>query len=202
MGRQAATISSKEIRDEILSYCRRFDSDPAHALHVAHIAVTLFDELKNAGLHAMDHKYRALLEYGCMLHDIGWVEGQAKHHKRAFSMIERAQLPLGKEDKRIVALVARFHRKAEPDAQPEFKALPAQTRDAVSKLAAIIRVADGLDRLHNQQGHIEKVILNKDRVKICVTNGFLKRIPKQVIAKKTAYFKKAFSLPAVIVAAS
>jgi exopolyphosphatase/pppGpp-phosphohydrolase len=202
MSGYVATISTKTIRDEILAYCRRSDPDPAHALHVAHVAVSLFDELKIAGLHTMAQQYRVLLEYGCILHDIGWREGQTKHHKRAFSMIEKAQLPLSKEDKRIVALVARFHRKAEPDDQPELQTLSAQTRDAVSKLAAIIRIADGLDRLHNQQVHIEKVIIGETGVKICVTDGFLKNIPEQVLAKKTAYFKKAFTLPAVLIAAS
>jgi exopolyphosphatase/guanosine-5'-triphosphate,3'-diphosphate pyrophosphatase len=198
MSGHAATISTKTIRDEILAYCRRFDPDPAHALHVAHAAVKLFDELKNAGLHTMAQQYRVLLEYGCILHDIGWSEGQTKHHKRAFSMIEKAQLPLSKEDQRIVALVARFHRKAEPADQPEFQALSAQTRDVVAKLAAIIRIVDGLDRLHNQQVHIEKVVISEAGVKICVTGGFLKSIPEQVLAKKTAYFKKAFSLPAIL----
>lgn len=198
MSGHAATISTKTIRDEILAYCRRFDPDPAHALHVAHAAIKLFDELKNAGLHTMAQQYRVLLEYGCILHDIGWSEGQTKHHKRAFSMIEKAQLPLSKEDQRIVALVARFHRKAEPDHQPEFQVLSAQTRDVVAKLAAIIRIVDGLDRLHNQQVHIEKVIISEAGVKICVTGGFLKSIPEQVLAKKTAYFKKAFSLPAIL----
>ena len=198
MSGHAATISTKTIRDEILAYCRRFDPDPAHALHVAHVAVKLFDELKNAGLHTMAQQYRVLLEYGCILHDIGWSEGQTKHHKRAFSMIEKAQLPLSKEDQRIVALVARFHRKAEPDDQPEFQVLSAQTRDVVSKLAAIIRIVDGLDRLHNQQVHIEKVILSEAGVKICVTGGFLNSIPEQVLAKKMAYFKKAFPLPAIL----
>jgi exopolyphosphatase/guanosine-5'-triphosphate,3'-diphosphate pyrophosphatase len=198
MSGHAATISTKTIRDEILAYCRRFDPDPAHALHVAHVAVKLFDELKNAGLHTMAQQYRVLLEYGCILHDIGWSEGQTKHHKRAFSMIEKAQLPLSKEAQRIVALVARFHRKAEPADQPEFQVLSAQTRDVVAKLAAIIRIVDGLDRLHNQQVHIEKVIISEAGVKICVTGGFLKSIPEQVLAKKTAYFKKAFSLPAIL----
>lgn len=198
MSGHAAIISTKTIRDEILAYCRRFDPDPAHALHVAHAAVKLFDELKNAGLHTMAQQYRVLLEYGCVLHDIGWSEGQTKHHKRAFSMIEKAQLPLSKEDQRIVALVARFHRKAEPADQPEFQVLSAQTRDVVAKLAAIIRIVDGLDRLHNQQVHIEKVIISEAGVKICVTGGFLESIPEQVLAKKTAYFKKAFSLPAIL----
>jgi exopolyphosphatase / guanosine-5'-triphosphate,3'-diphosphate pyrophosphatase len=198
MNRPATIVRAKIVHDEIVAYCQRFDPDPAHALHVAHLAVKIFDGLKNAGMLNLAEPYRVLLEYGCILHDIGWVEGQSKHHKRAFSMIEQAHLPLSKEDTRIVALVARFHRKAEPDGQPEFQTLSAQTRDAVSKLAAIIRIADGLDRLHNQQAHIEKVILGEDRVKICISGGFLKSIPKQVRDKKTAYFKKAFSLPAIL----
>ncbi len=195
-------MHTKTVRDEVVSYCLRFDPDPAHALHVATLAVVLFDELKKLGLHTGACEYRALLEYGALLHDIGWISGQKQHHKVAFTMIQESPLPLTREEKHIVALVARYHRKAEPGDQPEFQALAEPVRDIVSKLAAIIRIADGLDRLHDQKLTIRKVTARETVVEIGVAGGSLKFIPHQVMAKKTAYFKKAFAVPVIMVAAS
>ena len=198
----APLTCARAVRDEVVAYCRRFDPEPAHALHVAHIALRLFDKLKNAGLHAITEPYRVLLEYGCILHDIGWSDGQKKHHKRAFSMIREAQLPLSPEEMHIVALVARYHRKAEPGCQPEFQALAEPLRDIVSRLAAIIRIADGLDRLNDQTITVRNITVRETVVEIGVAGASLRLIPEQVLAKKTAYFKKAFALPAQIVAVS
>lgn len=198
----ATDMHTKTVRDEVLSYCRRCDPDPAHALHVAKIAVELFDELKKMGLHKGSYEYRALLEYGALLHDIGWVNGQKQHHKSAFTMIRESPLPLTSEEKHIVALVALYHRKAEPGDQPEFQALAEPIRDIVSKLAAIIRIADGLDRLHDQKLTIRKIAVRETVVEIGVAGSSLKLIPHEVMAKKTAYFKKAFTVPVLIVASS
>lgn len=202
MSNHATNKHTKTVRDEVVAYCRRFDPEPAHALHVARIAVELFDALKKIGLHKGAHEYRALLEYGALLHDIGWVNGQKQHHKAAFTMIRESPLPLTSEEKHIVALVARYHRKAEPGDQPEFQALAEPIRNIVSQLAAIIRIADGLDRLHDQKLTIRKITVRETVVEIGVAGSSLKLIPPEVLVKKTAYFKKAFGMPMLIVAAS
>jgi exopolyphosphatase/guanosine-5'-triphosphate,3'-diphosphate pyrophosphatase len=65
-------------------------------------------------------------------------------------LIASAELPgLSPEDLRIVALLARYHRRAEPrDAHPGFQEIGATGREVVRKLAALLRVADALDREH------------------------------------------------------
>jgi exopolyphosphatase/guanosine-5'-triphosphate,3'-diphosphate pyrophosphatase len=48
-----------------------------------------------------------------------------------------------------MAQTARYHRKSLPDpSHPDFMALPEDDREIVSRLAAILRIADGLDRQH------------------------------------------------------
>jgi exopolyphosphatase/guanosine-5'-triphosphate,3'-diphosphate pyrophosphatase len=122
--------------------------EAAHARHVAELAVTLFDSL--AEIHGLDQDERFLLYCAGILHDIGWIEGQEKHHKRAMKMIlDAPHLPLSQREKLIVASVARYHRKAEPSrSHTHFAALAVGDRRIVRRLAALIRVADGLDRSH------------------------------------------------------
>lgn len=200
MGTSASLTALKKVRPEVVAYCQRFDPEPAHALHVTKLALKLFDVLKAERIHALGTHYRLLLEYGCILHDIGWVDGQPKHHKRAFRMIQQSKLPLRTKDKLIIGLIARFHRKAVPADQEELQLLGAADRQALNKLAAIIRVADVMDRFHDQRVNIERIALTESGVEICVSSGFLKLMAAQVLSKKISYFREAFGRPALLVA--
>jgi len=53
------------------------------------------------------------------------------------------------EERNIVANVARYHRKSPPDpSHPNFRDLDKDARAKVRSLAAILRIADALDREH------------------------------------------------------
>jgi exopolyphosphatase/guanosine-5'-triphosphate,3'-diphosphate pyrophosphatase len=65
-------------------------------------------------------------------------------------LIANSELPgISPDDLRMVAALARYHRRSEPKvSHPEFEALATQDREAILKLAALLRVADALDREH------------------------------------------------------
>ncbi|MBN1556320.1 MAG: YfcE family phosphodiesterase [Phycisphaerae bacterium] len=119
-----------------------------HARQVTRLALRLFDELQT--LHCLGAESRLLLETAGVLHDIGWIEGQKKHHKVSYELILTAgQLPLHRRERMIVAGVARYHRKALPQPDHEsYASLQAGDRNTVDLLAGMLRVADGLDRSH------------------------------------------------------
>lgn len=190
---------SKQVEKQVLALCKKLDPDPAHAFHVTELGLKLFDELRTLGLHQLDEQCRLLLKYGCLLHDIGWDEGQEKHHKRAFAMITKSDLSLSKEHKLMVALIARFHRKAEPAAQTELLKLRPPERESVARLAAIIRTVDVLDRFHDQKVKIKSVALSPSGLQIVISSDFLSIIPQRTLARKVAFFHKAFGIPALIV---
>ncbi len=123
--------------------------DLGHTNQVTRLALIIYDELQD--LHKLSDPERFWLECGAMLHDIGWVHGQKSHHKESLRMIlESELLPLDNKEKLIVASIARYHRKALPSLRHDhFAALEPNEREMVSKLAAILRIADGLDYTHN-----------------------------------------------------
>ncbi len=127
---------------------RSYDFEEGHSRQDARLAVRLFD--LTADLHRLDDECRDLLYCAGLLHDIGYVEGYEAHHKTAYRLIVKADLPgLAEREKRIVANVARYHRGAQPKLEHEgFAALDADDREIVEKLGAILRLADGLDRTH------------------------------------------------------
>ena len=132
----------------VLALARQCRYERDHAHQVERLALELFDAL--VPLHGLGPEDRRCLRWAAILHDIGVAEGPAGHHRRAFRLILHARdLPLPDRERVLVALVARYHRKALPKrTHPHFASLGSRERRRVRTLAAILRVADGLDRTH------------------------------------------------------
>ena len=131
------------------------DASLEHGRHVAFLADRLFDEL--AELHGLGKKWRRRLHLAALLHDIGFAEGRRKHHKISMRRIETdTTLGIADKDRPLVALLARYHRKAWPSQKHRrFADLSGKKRDAICKAAALLRIADGLDYRH--LGNIQDV---------------------------------------------
>jgi exopolyphosphatase/guanosine-5'-triphosphate,3'-diphosphate pyrophosphatase len=137
-----------EIRTAAILLGRRFFFDEAHASQVAKLSLTLFLELGE--LHGLKSRERRLLLAGALLHDIGQYVSYRGHHKHSQYLITHSELPgFSPAELTAVGLLARYHRRAEPkDSHPGFLDLSEADREVVRKLAAILRVADALDREH------------------------------------------------------
>lgn len=127
---------------------RRFDFDEAHGVAVAQWALRLFRDLQS--IHRLPAELSGVLEIAALLHDIGHVVNVNGHHKHSYYLIQASPLlGLTDEERRLVACIARYHRKSFPKLDhPEFAALPPESRAIVSKLAAILRLADACDCGH------------------------------------------------------
>jgi exopolyphosphatase/guanosine-5'-triphosphate,3'-diphosphate pyrophosphatase len=140
-------------REEFLALMDALEEEPHHVLHVATLAVHLFDELED--LHGLGDHDRLLLEGAALLHDIGWSaapSGKGHHRESARLIREHGWKNLGAEAVNLLAQVARYHRKSVPDLEHEdFAALAPAERLRVQTLAAHLRIADGLDRSHQQR---------------------------------------------------
>ena len=124
------------------------DASLEHGRHVAFLADRLFDEL--APLHGLGKGWRRRLHQAALLHDIGFAEGRKGHHKTSMRKIDADRtLDLADKDRPLVALLARYHRKAWPSLKHRrFAALSGKKREAVRTAAALLRIADGLDYRH------------------------------------------------------
>jgi exopolyphosphatase/guanosine-5'-triphosphate,3'-diphosphate pyrophosphatase len=169
--KKSVTKPVKKIGEPLASAKRLADatnSDRRHMAQVTKLALALFDKLMD--LHGLGARERLLLEITAMLHDIGWSRTtDGGHHKHSRDMILEAELPGLTEDERtLCALIARYHNKAEPDVSQHkgFAALKKRERALVSWLAAILRVADGLDCTHRCAVRIGGCELGRKRLTI------------------------------------
>jgi exopolyphosphatase/guanosine-5'-triphosphate,3'-diphosphate pyrophosphatase len=142
-------------RDQILKPARqvgrKYGVDEPHVEHVAALCGQLFQALREE--HKLGPWHELLLTVAALLHDIGHYVSERNHHKHAMYLIQNSELfGLNRRDILLVAQVARYHRRANPKPSHEgFAQLSRGDRVVVAKLAAILRVADALDRSNSQR---------------------------------------------------
>jgi exopolyphosphatase/guanosine-5'-triphosphate,3'-diphosphate pyrophosphatase len=147
-----------------LALGRRFQFDEAHHRHVARLALSIFDQL--AELHGLGVRERRMLLVAAALHDAGQFISYRRHHKHSLYLIYNSDIPgISEEDRPMTALVARYHRRAEPkDTHYLYRDLGSEDRETVARLASVLRLADALDREHLQRVSAVEVQLDGDAV--------------------------------------
>jgi exopolyphosphatase/guanosine-5'-triphosphate,3'-diphosphate pyrophosphatase len=95
---------------------------------------------------------RMLLECAARLQDVGYVINYDQHHKHSYHLIRNSRLPgIRAHDLELIANVARYHRGAHPKRKHEnLSRLSSDEQQRVQRMAAILRLAGGLDRSRTQ----------------------------------------------------
>lgn len=185
MNDSVCTISAEELAAEYLP-------DLTHSRQVARLAAALFDAC--ADLHYLGTREKTLLVTAALVHDVGWREGQLRHHKRAFAAIlDRPPDGLSPRETLIVANVARYHRKALPKlSHPGFARLAPPDRETVRRLGALLRIADGLDVTHRAVARSLTCESAADTVTIEVVAQGDCSMELQAAKKKSDLFEQTF----------
>jgi exopolyphosphatase/guanosine-5'-triphosphate,3'-diphosphate pyrophosphatase len=140
---------------------KKYNADEQHALSVMTLCTQLFTNL--ADEHQLPPWYGLILAVAAILHDIGMFVSTRGHHKHSMYCIQNSEIfGLSRRDILLISLLARYHRKATPKMiHPEYVALDREDRLAVAKCAAILRIADSLDRSHSQR--ISKITCRREK---------------------------------------
>jgi exopolyphosphatase/guanosine-5'-triphosphate,3'-diphosphate pyrophosphatase len=173
---------------------RRYHFDEAHGVLVARLAADLFDQL--VPLHRLGERDRLLLRTGALLHDIGdFVRYEGHHRHSHYILVNSDIVGLTPTERAIVANVARYHRKALPDvSHPNFRDLERDDRSRVRILAAILRIADALDREHAAKVTGVKVVLEKGRMRLHLTGARQRELEEWTVGRKSELFREVFDL--------
>ena len=136
-------------RRSVIELGERCNWEADHARQVTTLALTLFDATRP--WHGLSDHEREWLEYAALLHDIGTHISFERHHRHSYYLIKNGDLRgFEPEEIDVMALVARYHRRAEPSKRHEgFRDLDAGIRRVVRVLAACLRLAESLDRSRN-----------------------------------------------------
>jgi exopolyphosphatase/guanosine-5'-triphosphate,3'-diphosphate pyrophosphatase len=177
-----------------LSMAKKYHVDLKHALHTRDLSIQFFDEL--FGEHSLDKQYRLVLEVAALLHEIGTFVSSRSHHKHSFYLIMSSEIAgLTQEQLQLVAHVARYHRRSRPKStHVEYMALPRESRMAVNKLAAILRVADALDASRIQHVKDIEFKLGDEGLIIAVPTTADLSLEEHTLAMKGDLFEDIYGL--------
>ncbi|MEI8206631.1 MAG: HD domain-containing protein [Kiritimatiellales bacterium] len=189
---------TKQIIHSALEIGRHYRFDRKHAEGVAAHARNIFRTMQSE--HKMPLRYETILTVAALLHDIGTFINNRSHHKHSQYLIENSDIfGLSKQDLILVALTARYHRSALPrPTHTAYTALPRMDRLRVSKLAAILRVADALDRGHAQRIRNPQIGLFTDRLQIGVSGLADCAVEGIALKEKSDLFEQVYGKRAVL----
>ena len=151
-------------------------------------------------LHELDEHYSLLLQCAAIVHECGNFISSRAHHKHSHYIILNSEIfGLGQRDLSIVSLLARYHRKSGPKPNHAgYRDLPAEDRMRVSKLAAILRIADALDHSHTSRvGEID-VSISKQKLNISLKGISDASVERMAMGSKADLFKDIYGLGVAI----
>jgi len=172
---------------------RKYKCDDRHFEYVRGVSVQFFDALQ-AEL-SLGHHERMLLEVAAILHDIGMFVHGLDHQIHSRYIIAHSEIfGLTKDDVEIISRVAQLHRgNAGDQDETDFVSLPMRTdRVLILKLAALLRIADALDRGHAQKIKSCTAEIKNDAFIIHSAEKHANVLEKIALAEKADLFESVF----------
>jgi exopolyphosphatase/guanosine-5'-triphosphate,3'-diphosphate pyrophosphatase len=180
--------------DLALALAERTDCDLRHARQVAKLAARIFEQTRE--LHGLPAGAGELLEYAALMHEAGRHVSERAHHQHTYYLIRHAELKgFSDEQLLVVANVGRYYRKKAPqNADGNLLELTEAQRLQTTKLAAILRIAEGLDRGHRQRVRDVGVRMERDAVSFSIRSRSDARVEVASAIKRAKYFASLFEV--------
>ena len=165
---------------------------------MGNLCTRFFDSLTD--LHQLTSHDALLLQVAAILHEVGTYVSPRAHHKHSEYIILNSEVfGLNRLDVTIVALVARYHRHSGPRLDhPAYAALSTDDRIRVSKLAALLRVADALERTHAQRVSQLEISRVSNKLRLRLPGLADAAVERLAMASKADLFEQVFGLSVVI----
>ncbi len=174
------------------SMARKYHVDLKHALQVRMLTRKLFFKLKD--VHRLDDRDLLLLQVSAIVHEIGIMVRLNKHHRHAFYLINASPMVgLSAVEKKLVALVVRYHRKRTPDTDNEpFSELSKTQQKRALRLNVLLRLAIALNK--ERHGNVRAIHVDNSRETICLNiegKGDL-LLERWAVRKEASWFEIVF----------
>lgn len=174
---------------------RRYSSGKDHLTGTCDLALDIFDSTKK--IHGMGKRERLLLQISVLLHDCGKYISMTDVAEYSYQIIMATEIiGLSTEERQVIASVVRYNTKAF-GCYEEINRETAMSREEyllTAKLAAILRLANAMDRSHYQKVKALNVKL-KDRTLYLIIDS-VKDVSLELglLKDKTEFFESVFGI--------
>lgn len=200
-----AQQEASALEDEVVHFTTlladRYRVDRTHSAQILRLAMDLFDQLQF--LHGLTRHDRLLLKVAAILHEIGgFINPKNHHHHSQYIILNSEIFGLSRLDVEIVGLLARYHRHAAPAATDHsYTELDLTNRLRVQKLAALLRVAEAMERAHSRRITAFTAVLNGRRLELRVPGIHDLALENSALRSKGAMFTDIFGYDIILMPA-
>lgn len=180
-------------RASVRNLAGQYHADQPHVDHVGRLALSMFDALGREGVTDADPDERELLWAAAMLHDIGMTVDYDDHHKHSRYLILNGGLPgFSPRELALIALLARYHRKGSPSFGDLEALMEKGDEDRLARGAALLRLAEQLERTRDQLVREVRVDSDDGRVSLELVHDGDASVAYWAAERQVELFEQAF----------
>jgi len=181
------------------SISKRYKTGQAHIRNIGEIAVEIFDHMKK--VHGLGQRERLLLQIAVILHSCGKFISLTDVSDCAYNIILATEIiGLSHEERAIVAYMVKYNtsRFIYYDELETKTDLDEKEYMIVAKLTAILRIANSLDRTHQQKCSNLTVTLKEHELRISVASQADLSLERGAFEEKVDFFEEVFNVRPVL----
>lgn len=184
----------KQILNNAVELGKKYNVDQIHADNVADLSQKIFQAIQNE--HKLGPHFESILIVASLLHEVGLYISNTSYHKHSQYIIQNSELfGFGANDIQLTALIARYHRRAQPSINhEEYNILDNDSRIIVIKLAAIIRIADAIARRHGQLSLKVSIDVEENTLVLTAINADELTLEQVSLKDKSIMFEQVFGM--------
>lgn len=195
-----APIFENARRAAVLNLAHLYRFQERHAEHVAHLTLSMFDQMPAERL-LCGAGEREILWAACMLHDIGVSVDYHDHHKHGSYLILNAGLAgYTHREIALIALLVRYHRKGKPTPDELAAVLEAGDETRLVQMCAFLRLAEQLERARDGMVRDVRLRVNGSAAHMELITRGDETVALWSAARHVDIFEQAFNLPLELVA--
>ena len=178
---------------------KRYAVNRPHIQNIDMIATEIFDSMKK--IHGMGARERLLLKIAVMLHDVGKYislnnPGQCTYH----IIMSNEIIGLSHAEREMIALIGRYNTEPLPQYDQFAQIAPVSQKQylMIAELTAILRLANTLDRSHQQKVQQVRAALHEREllIHLNVNNDFT--LEQGLCQEKIDFFYEVFSVRPIL----
>jgi|LSQX01.1.fsa_nt_gb exopolyphosphatase/guanosine-5'-triphosphate,3'-diphosphate pyrophosphatase len=176
---------------------KRYRCDKKHIDNVEENVLAIFDSGRK--FHGMGDRERLLLRISAILHEVGKYIHVSNHSSRSYHIINTMELiGLSETERENVACIARFYTKSNLFFDRYYQYLSPERKTIVSKLTAMMRIADAMDASHRQKLRNVSISVSADTMDISCDSAADLTFEQWAFNHNTDLFAQVFGIKPIL----
>ncbi|MCR4717053.1 MAG: exopolyphosphatase [Lachnospiraceae bacterium] len=192
---------SHDFKQDIVSMAKsvskRYHSNRAHISNVSNIGLEIFDTMKD--IHGLTSRNRLYLQIAIILHDCGKYITMNAGGRESYNIIMASEIiGLSHRERELVAMIVMYNTVYLPAFSELEGELSREEYITITKLIAILRVANAMDRSHKQK--VGKIEVERKNKKLMLNVDSLADISleKVLFEPKADFFEEVYGIRPII----